>query len=219
MAPLSAHSLEIASPIATISSASTDGIPSASVFELSVQSSVLPTGLTTTTDFSFSLTLRPQAASSAVSISADLLAPGNWDSHKDNDENQTSNWTQLTEGLDYIWDLAEAAGVADQLLVVVGSDFSRTTFCNAENGKDHWSTDSYLVMEKNGKYANKTIGATDKRHNALTVDPVTLEPSTFGTKIFTSHVHEALRKHLGLANTATANIFPFNNTEQFNFFS
>jgi hypothetical protein len=62
MAPLSAHSLEIASPIATIGSASTDGSPSASVFELSVQSSVLPTGLTTTTDFSLSLTLRPQAA-------------------------------------------------------------------------------------------------------------------------------------------------------------
>ena len=62
MAPLSAHSLEIASPIATIGSTSTDGSPSASVFELSVQSSVLPTGLTTTTDFSISLTLRPQAA-------------------------------------------------------------------------------------------------------------------------------------------------------------
>jgi hypothetical protein len=62
MAPLSAHSLEIVSPIATIGSASTDGSPSASVFELSVQSPVLPTGLTTTTDFSLSLTLRPQAA-------------------------------------------------------------------------------------------------------------------------------------------------------------
>lgn len=159
------------------------------------------------------------AFSSGVSISADLLAPGNWDSHKDNDENQTSNLTQLTEGLDYIWDLAEAAGVADQLLVVVGSDFSRTPFYNAENGKDHWSTASYLVMEKNAKYANKTIGATDERHNALKVDPVTLEASNFGTKILTSHVHDALREHLGLANTATANIFPFNNTEQLNFFS
>ena len=62
MAPLSAHSLEIASPIATIGSASTDGSPSASVFELSVQSSALATGLTTTTDFSLSLTLRPQAS-------------------------------------------------------------------------------------------------------------------------------------------------------------
>ena len=62
MSPLSAYSLEIASSIATISSASTDGTPSASVFELSVQSSALATGLTTTTDFSLSLTLRPQAS-------------------------------------------------------------------------------------------------------------------------------------------------------------
>ena len=62
MGPISAYSLEIASPIATISSASTDGTPSASVFELSVQSSALATGLTTTTDFSLSLSLRPQAS-------------------------------------------------------------------------------------------------------------------------------------------------------------
>ena len=62
MGPISAYSLEIASSIATISSASTDGTPSASVFELSVQSSALATGLTTTTDFSLSLTLRPQAS-------------------------------------------------------------------------------------------------------------------------------------------------------------
>ena len=62
MGPISAYSLEIASPIATISSASTDGTPSASVFELSIQSSALATGLTTTTDFSLSLTLRPQAS-------------------------------------------------------------------------------------------------------------------------------------------------------------
>lgn len=62
MGPFSAYSQETVSPIATIRSASTDGAPSASVFELSVQSSVLPAGLTTTTDFSLSLTLRPQAS-------------------------------------------------------------------------------------------------------------------------------------------------------------
>jgi hypothetical protein len=69
LASLSAQALEIASPIATISSASTDGSPSASIFELSVQSAVAPTGLTTATNFALSLTLRPQATDLSKSAS------------------------------------------------------------------------------------------------------------------------------------------------------
>jgi hypothetical protein len=69
LAPLSAQSLETISPIATINSASTDGSPSASIFDLSVQSSVAPTGLTTTTNFALSLTLRPQIADLSKSAS------------------------------------------------------------------------------------------------------------------------------------------------------
>jgi hypothetical protein len=61
------------------------------------------------------------------------------------------------------------------------------------------------------------VDGTDELQNALAIDPKTLKPSTFGTKILTSHVHDALRDYLGLASASTTAVFPFNNTEKFNF--
>ena len=155
------------------------------------------------------------AFGAGVSVSADLRAPGNWDSHDDNDQEQTDNFTQLTSGLDYLWDLAEAAGIADELMVVVGSDFSRTPHYNADDGKDHWSIGSYMIMEKNARFGGKTIGVTDEGYNALKIDPVTLTPSGFGKTIYTSNVHEALQDYLGLSN----DVFKFNNDARFDFFN
>ena len=65
----SSYSLGIDSPIARIKSSSTDGTRSASTFDLSVQSTALPTGLTTKTNFSLSLTLWPQAPDLAKTAS------------------------------------------------------------------------------------------------------------------------------------------------------
>jgi hypothetical protein len=155
------------------------------------------------------------AFGAGVSVSADLRAPGDWDSHKDNDIGQTDSFTQLTSGLDYLWDLAEAAGIADELVVVVGSDFSRTPHYNADDGKDHWAVGSYMIMEKNTRFTNRTIGATDEGHNTLKIDPETLKVSNFGSTIYTSNVHESLREHLGLSN----DVFAFNNDENFTFFT
>ena len=42
---------------------------------------------------------------------------------------------------------------------------------------------------------------------------------TYGTIIYPKHVHKALRRYLGIENTAGALRFPFNNTEDFAFFS
>ena len=67
-------------------------------------------------------------------------------------------------------------------------------------------------------YTNRMVDGTDELQNALAINPKTLKPSSFGTKILTSHVHDALRDYLGLANASTTAIFPFNNTEKFNFF-
>ncbi len=111
-----------------------------------------------------------------------------------------------------------AAAAIDALLVIVGSDFSRTPYYNSGDGKDHWPIGSYIIMEKGARYTNRLVDGTDELQNALAIDPKTLKPSTFGTKILTSHVHDALRDYLGLANASTTAIFPFNNPEKFNFF-
>ena len=38
----------------------------------------------------------------------------------------------LTDGVDYLWDYADQHGIADCLFVVIGSDFGRTNFYNAD---------------------------------------------------------------------------------------
>ena len=152
-----------------------------------------------------------------VSVTADLNL-GGFDSHEGNDADQLSALAELTDGIDYLWDAAEEAGIADRLVVIVGSDFSRTPYYNSGAGKDHWPIGSYIIMEKGASYTNRVIAGTDELQNALAIDPKTLKQSTFGTKILTSHVHDSLRDYLGLSGTATSSVFPFNNQEKFNFF-
>ena len=152
-----------------------------------------------------------------VSVTADLNI-GGFDSHEGNDADQLSALAELTDGIDYLWDAAEEAGIADRLVVIIGSDFSRTPYYNSGAGKDHWPIGSYIIMEKGASYTNRVIAGTDELQNALAIDPKTLKQSTFGTKILSSHVHDSLRDYLGLSGTATSSVFPFNNTEKFNFF-
>ena len=157
------------------------------------------------------------AFKAGVSITADLTQ-GGFDSHEDNDLEQTTNLNELTDGIDYLWEAAEAAGIADRLVVIVGSDFSRTPYYNSAQGKDHHPVGSFIVMEKGVSYTNRVIDGSDEGQNAIKVDPQTLQPSGFGTKMVTSHVHSALRDYLGLAGNDNVRVFPFNNPETFNFF-
>ena len=158
------------------------------------------------------------AFKAGVSAAADLYL-GGFDSHQDNDQEQAPLLTELTDGISYLWDAAEEAGIADRLIVIVGSDFSRTPYYNSGQGKDHWPYGSFVIMEKNAKYTNKMVEGTDELQNALRIDPTTLKPSGFGAKILSSHVHAELRNYLGLAKSDLDDYFPFNNDVRFNFFS
>ena len=153
-----------------------------------------------------------------VAVSADLWI-GGFDTHSQHDNRSGTLLAQLTDGVDYLWDLAEAEGVADRLVVVMGSDFGRTNFYNADDGKDHWPIGSYVVMEKNQSWTDRAVGETDDLHFARRIDPSTLErDDTNGTIVYPKHVHKALRRHLGIGDSAGANRYPFNNTEDFAFF-
>jgi hypothetical protein len=154
-----------------------------------------------------------------VSCTADLQQ-GGFDSHNDNDTQQIQLLGELTDALDYLWDFAEALGIADRLLVIVGSDFSRTPYYNSGNGKDHWPIGSFMIMEKGKRYTNRVIGSTDEAQNAMGIDLATLNPMNMGgTKLLTAHVQKALRNYLGLDTAAVTQGFPLINTESINFFS
>ena len=153
-----------------------------------------------------------------VAISADLWL-GGFDTHTNNDPQQ--NWLlgNLTDSVDYLWELAEIHGVADRMVVVMGSDFGRTNHYNADAGKDHWPIGSFIVMEKNQPWTNRVIGETDALHFAYKIHPITLQrDEASGTIIHPKHIHKALRKYLGIEDSLGAQRFPFHNTEDFALF-
>ena len=158
------------------------------------------------------------AFKAGVAVSADLYI-GGFDTHSLHDAYQGWLLGALTDGVDYLWDYAEEHGVADRMVVVMGSDFGRTNFYNSQQGKDHWPIGSFVIMEKNQPWTNRVVGETDDLHFTQRINPASLErDDTNGTIIYPKHVHKALRRYLGIENTPGAQRFPFNNTEDFEFF-
>ena len=100
-----------------------------------------------------------------VAVSADLYL-GGFDTHATHDVDQGWLLGNLTDGVDYLWDYAEWHGVADRMVVVMGSDFGRTNLYNSQDGKDHSPIGSYVIMEKNQPWTNRVVGETDGLHFA-----------------------------------------------------
>jgi hypothetical protein len=142
------------------------------------------------------------------------LATGGFDTHGNHDDSHFPSLTRLMQGVDFAWTEAERQGVADNLIVVVGSDFGRTPGYNPGNGKDHWSITSMLLMGK-GIPGNKVIGRTDERHSPISLDPGTLQPAASGgLRLEPKHVHFHLRQLAGLSGDPVADReFPLLGTE------
>ena len=159
------------------------------------------------------------AFKAGVAVSADLRL-GGFDTHDTHDRDQGWLLGNLTDSVDYLWDYAELQGVADRMVVVMGSDFGRTNKYNAEEGKDHWPIGSFIVMEKNRTWTNRVVGETDELHFAGKINPSTLQrDDSAGTLIHPKHIHKALRKYLGVADTEDSQRFPFHGTEELPLFS
>ena len=172
----------------------------------------------------FGSTLRRQAQltvlafKTGVAVSADFYL-GGFDTHANHDPDHEWLLGNLTDSVDYLWEYAEEHGVADRMVVVIGSDFGRTNFYNSQDGKDHWPIGSFVVMEKNQPWTGRAVGETDALHFAYRINPRTLRrDDRGGTIIYPKHVHKALRRYLGVERSPGAQRFPFNNTEDFAFF-
>ncbi|MGV2987561.1 DUF1501 domain-containing protein [Vibrio sp. E150_011] len=137
---------------------------------------------------------------SGYTSSADIACYG-FDTHFNNDAGQIDSLDRLTRHVDYIWQVAEAGGIADRLTVLVGSDFSRTPAYNGSAGKDHWPINSYLVMNKTWGLGNQVIGTTTDGHYANKMDMNTLKEDAEGEHLTPEHVHQLVREKLGLAQT------------------
>ena len=130
----------------------------------------------------------------------------------------------LTDSVDYLWDYAEEHGVADRMVVVIGSDFGRTNFYNSDRRQGPLA---HRQLRRHGEGFRQRWtgpgGGRDRRwlHFAYMerYQPAHASPrrQRTGTIIYPKHVHKALRRYLGIANTPGAKRFPFNNTEDFAF--
>ncbi len=153
------------------------------------------------------------AFKAGVSLSADVFEPG-FDTHQDQDTRLTAALSNVTDAIDYFWNYAASLGIADRVVLVMGSDFGRTPYYNSGSGKDHWPICSVMVMEQNAGYTNRVVGLTDSGHNVIPINPVTLQAdSVKGVTMKPEHVHKALRKYLGIDTAAVTQQFPFTTTE------
>ena len=159
------------------------------------------------------------AFEAGVSVSADLYL-GGFDTHSNHDSQHSWLLSNLTASIDFLWTYAEVHGVADRMVVVIGSDFGRTNFYNDAAGKDHWPIGSFLVMEKNRRWTDRVVGATDELHFPHRINPMTLaRDDRGGTLLQPKHVHKALRRHLGIETSPGSIAFPFGETEDLPLFT
>ena len=159
------------------------------------------------------------AFKSGAGVAADLFE-GGYDTHRDHDKEHEPLLANSTDAIDYLWTYAEELGLADRLVVLIGSDFGRTPHYNGAAGKDHWPIGSYIVMEKNANFTNRVVGYTDEGHNTYPINPSSLQRDDFSGEIIKpAHVHQALRKYLGIHDSAISQNYEFQNTIDFDFFA
>jgi hypothetical protein len=91
-----------------------------------------------------------------------------WDTH-DNNALQHANFQALFEGIDHLVSGLSDAGMLDDTLVAVVSEFTRTPTLNSGAGKDHWPHGSVLLAGGNVR-GGRTYGGTDDRLESRPVD-------------------------------------------------
>lgn len=156
--------------------------------------------------------LQDQAAVALAAFRAGLgvsvnMRIGGFDTHGNHDAQHIPRLATILRAVDFIWEQAETMGLADKIIVVVGSDFGRTPGYNGGNGKDHWSVNSMMLMGA-GIPGNTVIGASDEGHRPLTVNPQTKQLDPNGIRIRPEHVHAALRKLAGIGGDSFSAQFP-----------
>jgi hypothetical protein len=130
------------------------------------------------------------------------LSLGGFDSHSGNDNTQLQRLGLLFVLIEYILETVDALGLSDKVHVVVGSDFGRPPFYNANNlGKDHWNATSLMVFGpgiQGGRVLGKTADNLYPQHVNPDEPSERLDEASGGVILKPGHVHHELRRVLGL---------------------
>ena len=113
-----------------------------------------------------------------VSVTYPIDFGGEWDTHVNNDAQQSPLWEGLFSGLLAIFDELESTPgevggtLADEVVVVVMSEMGRTPALNGLSGKDHWPYTSVMVSGPNLE-GSRVIGGFDASWYGELIDPST----------------------------------------------
>ena len=161
-------------------------------YEVNVPGSNWPLYLNVQQQMQGALLVLKSGLGAAAEVSLDAF-----DTHENHDLQHEALYTHLADSLDFFWDYAEELGLADRILLVIGTDFGRTNFYNDGNGKDHWPIGSYMIMEKNAPWGNRVVGLTDELHFAKGINAETLKEDPNGVYMTPAHVHKAIQQYMG----------------------
>lgn len=125
-----------------------------------------------------------------------VTAAGPWDTHVDN-ALQGPLQDALCGSLHRLAVKMERQGLLKDTLVLVLSEMSRTPKLNAEQGKDHWSVTSALLLG-GGVAGGRAHGATTEKAEAAPVDRATGLPSAQATSLRTEDLLAGTLELLGV---------------------
>jgi len=91
-----------------------------------------------------------------------------WDSH-DNNERQHEYFEETFRGLNLLAEELDAKGLAEDTLVLVISEMSRTPLRNGRNGKDHWPHSAALIFGA-GFPTGRLFGGTTNTLESQAID-------------------------------------------------
>lgn len=152
-----------------------------------------------------------------ISVSANISA-GGFDTHGNHDASQIPALDRIFNTVDFAIMEAERQGLADRLVVMIGSDFGRTPGYNDGNGKDHWSINSAIFIGA-GIQGGRVVGRTNEEHRGYGLDPNNLsviEDLESEMKVNPSHLHANIREKFAFgAENPLAAMFPTSNTETY----
>ncbi|MDP7040935.1 MAG: DUF1501 domain-containing protein, partial [Myxococcota bacterium] len=147
---------------------------------------------------------------------------GGFDTHSYHNSAHPKRLLQLLMAVDTLMDEARRFGIQDRMLVVMGSEFTRTPYYNDSEpaGKDHWKSNSFMLMGP-GIEGDRVVGRTDNQLKPVPVPvsgPVIMPAGgTVPSAIIGAHdVHASLRTHLGIDGLASN--YPLD-TPKFDFFA
>ncbi len=151
-------------------------------------------------------TWQGQAANALATFKAGISASArivisDFDTHARHEEVSPRLMEGLTETVRYAYNLAADLDLLDRLTIVVSSEFSRTPEYGTNGGKDHWPTNSMLLIGP-GIEGNRVIGATDDGHRPYNVNLETLALDEGGSRLYPGHIMASLHAHLGLSDFA-----------------